>query len=294
MARRRGSRNRGRRRTMSAADKELFKITKIWFHAGGALQAMAMASGEMQRYQAMDIADLGKKAIVRGSNMREANEVAPSGQYYKTAVADKPGKPPRRYKPFSFQQHAYAADSKRKRTVVNKGLEKGGTFKIPSYIAGPVRFGEKATQPRINGRTAMFHQKGKTAQARWHRMVPAIPLKGRGGPIKPNRWDGASWRHEYSHKKIDAPVEVKEAWWQAMHRFGMAPDDPVIDGMEPTYDFAWQRVSVKVKPRRDWMAAIMLRIQKKPGKYLNKAKGAFPKFARKFIKYDNRVGKFRV
>jgi hypothetical protein len=281
------------RRRLSSEGKEMLRLTKIWFHSGGAIKALAMAAGEMNKYQAEDIADFGKKAITRGNNrIRPANEVLPSGQYRKSTRPDKPGRPPRRYKPFSFHVHAYAYDKGEKISVKNKGLGNSMTFHVPGYIAGPVRYGENPKQPRINGRTAMYHQKGKTTQQRWFRMVPAIPSVG--GAMKPTRWDGASWREEYSHKRIEAPVAVKEAWWQAMHRFGMAPEEPWFDDMSPTYDFAWKKVSVKVSPNRNWMTLVEKNQKKKSSRHLDRARDNFPRFAKLFIKMHHPTGKFKV
>ncbi len=102
MARRRKS-TRRKRPGLNAKGKEMFKLTKLWFSMGGAIQAMAAAAAVANSYRALDLQDKAKQKITRRRGpIENPNEVTRRGTYRKSTVALPAPAPPRYYQPWSL------------------------------------------------------------------------------------------------------------------------------------------------------------------------------------------------
>jgi hypothetical protein len=295
MARYKASRKGAGRRKLSEADKKLFKVAKLWFAMGGAISSVANAAAIANMWRAKDLRDKAQQKITRRKPPVEPNVITTRGTYKKSSVALPAPAPPRYYESWSLNIIESAQSGFEHKTVRNVITGQSDKVTFPKYIVGTVRGSDDTQKGRVNGKTVPYYlETGEGSQMRYFRQVPAIPRDGKGVD-KPGRWDGATWRDEYTKnpRKIKTPTFQKEIWWQALHRFDMVPDEPALGGYEPTHDFAWRKVSVSQKASRSWMQSSWMTIQKQHRKYLKKGKDAFPAFARKFIKVSKK-GEYRI
>lgn len=295
MARYKKSRKGAGRQKLSARDKQLFKISKLWFAMGGAIESIAKAAAVSNFHRSKDLREKAEQKITRRRPPVKPNQISSRGTYVKSTVALPAPSPPRYYQKWSLNVVQMDKFDSEMKSVKNTYSGKTTNFKFEKYIVGTVRSGSDNSKPRVSGKTVPYYlETGVGSQQRYHRQVPAIP-RDKKGIDKPGRWDGATWRDEYTNKphKMRTPVFQQEIWWKALHRFGQAPDEPEIDGMNPTYDFAWKKVKVQQYGHRSWMQTSWETVLRHNRKYLAKAREAFPRFARKFIKVS-KEGEFRV
>ena len=181
------------------------------------------------------------------------------------------------------------------KTVTNSLTGKTVKFKFDKYIVGTVRASEDVKKDRVGGKTVPYYlETGVGSQARYFRQVPAIP-RDANNVDKWRRWDGTTYRDEYvkNPRKVKTPEFQKEIWWQALHRFGMVPDEPELGGFQPTHDFHWRKVKVQQYGHRSWMQSSWETIRRRNRHYLKLAKHKFPRFARHFIRVS-KEGEYKV
>ena len=295
MARRRKS-TRRKRPGLNAKGKEMFKLTKLWFSMGGAIQAMAAAAAVANSYRALDLQDKAKQKITRRRGpIENPNEVTRRGTYRKSTVALPAPAPPRYYQPWSLNIIDTAKSMSDSKVIRNNLTGKTTKIKFPKYIVGTVRGSKDVSKPRVNGHTVPYYlEHGEGSQSRYVRSVPAIP-RDQDGVDQWRRWDGATYRDEYTNnpRAIKTPRFQKEIWWQALHRFGQVPDEPALGGFEPTHDVVWRKVRVMPSASRSWLQSSWESIKKKNRKYMKMGIQKFPRFARLFIKVS-KEGTYKV
>jgi hypothetical protein len=280
---------------MSARDKKLFKITTLWFHMGGAIEAMVNAAAYANEMRSMRLREAAEHKITRRRPPYDQNVITTRGTYKKSSVALPAPSPPRYYQKWSLnvvQMDRYKSTPK---TVRNELTGRTVSFGVPKYIVGTVRGGNDMGKPKVSGKTVPYYlETGVGSQARYFRQVPAIPRDNKGVD-KYGRWDGVTYRDEYTSNpaKIKTPTFQKEIWWQALHRFDMVPDEPELGGFRPTHDFRWRKVKVQQSGHRSWMQTSWETIRKRNRHYLKLAKEKFPRFARKFIRVS-KEGEYKV
>lgn len=295
MPRYKKSRKGAGKKTLSPRDKYLYKVTKLWFHMGAAVEAVSEAAAYANFLRSRRLREAAEHKITRRRGPYDQNIITSRGTYKKSSVALPAPSPPRYYQPWSLNIVQMDRHESTSKVVRNSLTGKVVNFTFPKYIVGTVRASKDLKKPRASGKTVPYYlETGEGTQQRYFRSVPAIP-RDNMGIDKWRRWDGATYRDEYTNnpRKIKTPVFQKEIWWQALHRFGMVPDEPELGGFEPTHDFAWRKVNVHQYGHRSWMQSSWETIKRRNRHYLKEAAVKFPRFARNFIRVS-KEGEYKV
>lgn len=280
---------------LTGADKQQFIKAKIWWATGDVGVALMSAIEHANRFLSIEIREKSRNAIKgrsRSDNRPFPQDVLAktTGQFKKNSVARPPGKPPKYYRANSVHIIAWAKNNKQKRRVSFTNPKGTRSFNYSPYIIGPMNGGGGPNPVyRAGGTTVARKLEKGGSQMRLTRKVPAIKQRGKRNAT----WDG-DWRTEFAGFK-STPKEKRESKqlrYLMLAQKGWIPWKKGADGKRDytaTHDIPWQKTMITQR-KKPYMSLANERALKKKRKILNKVKFAFPKFARRFVKFSDKKG----
>lgn len=287
------------RTKLTGQDKKNFIKAKIWWATGDVGVALMAAVDTANKNMANKIRERSKNAIKKGrgdNNPFPRDELAKTtGQFKKGSVARAPGKPPKFYRRNSLHiiRHGQSG-SKGSRMVTFKNPKNIVTYRYKPWFTGPIRGGGVSPKYFVSGKTVARKVELGGVQRRKWRKVPAIKQRGNRNAT----WDGEYRWEFHGAKKTPSPdsFNLKNMRYLMMSKKDKGLLQYYIDdngkrrlNWKGQIDIPWKTQGFK-QTKRPYMALGMRSAMKERRKVLDSAKQAFPKFARKFVKFSARKG----
>lgn len=287
------------RTKLTGQDKKNFIKAKIWWATGDVGVSLMAAIDTANRNMANKIRERSKSAVKKGradNNPYKRDQLAKTtGQFTKPSVARQSPKPPKFYRRNSLHKIFHSqGGGKTTRMVTFKNPKSISTFRYSPWYAGPIRGGGVSPKYFVSGKTvARKVELGGTQMRKW-RKVPAIKQRGNRNAT----WDG-EWRWEFHGVKKTPNADSYPL--KNMRYLMMSKRDPGLkqyfidangnrrENWKAQIDIPWKTKSFKQR-KRPYMVLGLRSAMREKKKVLDSAKHAFPKFARKFVKFSAKKG----
>jgi hypothetical protein len=284
------------RTKLTGKDRDNFIKAKIWFAGADAGVSLMRAIDTANRFMANEIREKAKNAI-KGRSRPDSKPfprdqlAKTTGQFRKNSVARPGDKPPRYYRKNSLHKIFHDQGNVKSRNVYFKQPRGSRTYKYAPWIAGPIRGGTVNPKYTVGSKTVARKVEFGGVQMRRWRKVPAIKQRGKRNAT----WDG-EWRTEFAGIKGKPPQDkpqTKRLRYLMMAQKGWIPWQKLASGQRDynhLHEIPWQKGMFTQRERKSYMIRGRDRALQRKRRIINKAKMAFPKFARKFVKFNQKNG----